>query len=130
MLEHLELSGLGLVELLLELVDVRRGALKLDLKFLLGLLHTVVMSLPGISLSLYVGLGVKTRVQLKNCGRKFDNDLVLPAHLHQLLVDLRLVGHPLSLHLGGEALLVCGHLVDVYLLTLCHLSFEILNLGL
>ena len=54
MLEHLELSGLRLVELLLELVDVRRGALKLLLELSLAVLHAIVVFLPEDQLAFNV----------------------------------------------------------------------------
>ena len=127
LLEHLKLGGLRLVEFLLKLGDVGGGALKLDLKLSLADFHAIVVGLPGVSLSFNIRLGVETGVQLQHGARKLNDSLLVQAEGCVELINVGLVFVSLTLHLGGELLLVSGHLVDVLLLTLCHLSLERLD---
>ena len=70
------MSGLRLVVFLLELLDVGRGALKLDLQLLLAGLHTVMMGFPKVSLVFHVDFLGQRRVQLEDCAFQFDNSLL------------------------------------------------------
>ena len=112
MLEHLELSGLRLVVFLLELLDVGRGALKLDLQLLLAGLHTVMMGFPKVSLVFHVDFLCQRRVQLEDCAfQLYDGLLALPkAQLK--VIDLGFIRTPLLLHQRLMLALQASHVVS------------------
>jgi len=122
LLEHLELRGLGLVELLLKLVDVGGSTFKLNLELAFAGLHTIMMSLPSVSLLLDIVLLYEDRVELENGTLKSNDSLLAFAQAHLEAVNLELVRAALRLHVGLVLSSHLSHLFRQAILQVHHLA--------
>ena len=98
MLKHLELRRLRLVEFLLKLADVCRGALKLGLELLLAGLHGVMVRLPGVALLLHFRLLGQHGIFLQDCTLQLHNRLLALTQGKLQLIHLRIILLPLLIH--------------------------------
>ena len=99
LLEHLKLSLLRLVEFLLELADIGRGTLELNLQIPLARLHTVMVLFPHISLLFNIDFLSQKGLFLKDSALQLDNGLLALTKADLKLADFSLICAPLSLHL-------------------------------
>ena len=136
LLEHLKLSLLRLIELLLKLADIGRGTLKLNLQIPLARLHTVMVLFPHISLLFNIDFLSQKGLFLQHSALQLDNGLLALAKADLELADFGLVGAPLSLHLTLMLTSQLGHFLDVllalraqFLLQLLYLCLQLSNLG-
>ena len=126
MLKHLELRRLRLVEFLLKLADVCRGALKLLLQLLLARLHVLMVGFTGSQLLLNIFLLRAACVELENGALQLERHILVPlegdlqladAHVERLLRLLH--GHrdtlDLSVLLDAHLLCFARHLLQVLL---------------
>ena len=126
LLKHLELRRLRLVEFLLKLADVCRGALKLLLQLLLARLHVLMVGFPGSQLLLNIFLLRAACIELENGALQLERHILVPlegdlqladAHVERLLRLLH--GHrdtlDLSVLLDAHLLCFARHLLQVLL---------------
>ena len=101
-----------LVVFLLELLDVGRGALKLDLQLLLAGLHTVMMGFPKVSLVLHVDFLRQRRVQLKDSAFQLYDGLLALSKAQLKVIDLDFIRTTLLLHQRLMLALQASHIVS------------------
>lgn len=77
-----------------------------------------MVSLPGVSLFLYISLLGQACVKLKRCALESHNSLLALAKAHFSFIDLVFVHDSLPFHL-----------IDMRFLLLGHLPFQALNVG-
>ena len=116
LLQHFKLCLLRFVVFLLELADVGRSALKLDLKLLLGFLHAIVVCPPHVALILNVSLFGKVCVQLEHSALQPDDSLLALAQTYLQLVNFSFVCVALLLHHPFVFGLHASHLLRQFLL--------------